>query len=142
MNNLIERLSPPFYTAILYDKTPPHLKMHNCHVAAFDEMVSIAPNQPGFLGLKTKKETGGRWSSTSYWRDLKSLKEWKRAGDKKIRLLHGDIEPTNTYILEAKKINRDRTKNPFQSISLKSSGFFELKKTNFLNLFSRYFQYE
>jgi heme-degrading monooxygenase HmoA len=40
-----------------------------------DNMVELAQQQPGFLGIETAREDVG--ITVSYWSDLESIKQWK-----------------------------------------------------------------
>jgi len=43
---------------------------------ATDEMISLAPQMMGFLGLETDQDQGGRPQTCFYWRDRSSLDMW------------------------------------------------------------------
>ena len=137
MENLQLTLAPPFYIGKLYDKTPKNLKMHNCHVAAFDELVSLAPKQPGFLGLETKQQTNGQWVPTTFWISMKSLKSWKKTGDKKIMALFPDTELTNIYILKKIKVSNPTNPEKKPSFTIHFSNLISNTKAVFYNLYSR-----
>ena len=137
MEQLHLTLAPPFYIAKLYDKTPKNLKMHNCHVAAFDQLVSLAPNQPGFLGLETRKENNGQWVTTTFWKNLKSLKSWKDTGDKKIRALFPDAELNSIYVLKRTKVSNPPDPEKKASFTVHFANLISTTKVVFSNLYSR-----
>lgn len=147
MNDLVENLEPPFYAAILYDKTPPNLKLHQCHVMAFDELVSIASCQPGFLGLETQKYKSGQWSTISYWRDFNALKSWIAEGDKKIRQMYPNTSLSDACTFKTSKITENSRPRKTHSKSY-ISGLDKLKnqpvfidKTRLVNFISRCFEH-
>ena len=105
MGSLAERIDPPFYAAILNDNTHKRLEDAN-HLAPTDEMVSLAPGQPGFLGLETSKDQKGRWVAVSYWRDMNALNAWEQRGDFEIRKRFGGASLSDTCALRITKVNR------------------------------------
>ncbi len=82
MGSVAETLEPPFYAAILNDNQPG--LEDSLHMAPTDEMVSLAPAQPGFLGLETTRDPDGRWVAISYWRDLDAIEGWRAKGGDEI----------------------------------------------------------
>lgn len=83
MASLAENLKPPFYAAIMNEEAS--LKTYDDEITPADEMVSIAPRQPGFLGLETTADKDGRQVIITYWRDLKAELAWEHRGDNEIR---------------------------------------------------------
>jgi len=83
MASLAENLKPPFYAAILNEGNRP--KTFDDEITPVDAMVSIAPGQPGFLGLETTWDQLGKSITITYWRDLGAEKAWENRGDDAIR---------------------------------------------------------
>ena len=82
MSSLAENLDPPFYAVILNDN---NLGAEDeAHIGPTDEMVSLAPRQPGFMGLETTRDDQGHWVAISYWRDKSDIEAWRSKGDSKI----------------------------------------------------------
>lgn len=82
-HTLAETLKPPFIAAIFTDTAiVDHLT--TCVRRPSDEMVSLAPVQPGFLGLETTRDENGRWLSVSYWRDMETYTDWRGVCVKRI----------------------------------------------------------
>ncbi len=46
-----------------------------------DEMVALAREQPGYLGMETARGPDGVGITVSYWRDLESIRHWKACSD-------------------------------------------------------------
>jgi heme-degrading monooxygenase HmoA len=105
MGSLAERIDPPFYAAILNDNTNQRLKSSD-HLAPTDEMVSLAPGQPGFLGLETSKDQTGKWVAVSYWRDMDALNAWEKRGDFEIRKHFDGASLTDTCALRVTKVSK------------------------------------
>ena len=82
MGRLAENLTPPYYEAVLKE-TREGLKDKD-HVAPSDEMVTLAPRRPGFLGLETARDKKGNQITVSYWKDVDAIEGWINVGDEKI----------------------------------------------------------
>jgi heme-degrading monooxygenase HmoA len=104
MASLVKNLTPPFYAAIINDNKN-HI-FFNDEISPTDKMVSIAPHQPGFLGLETTSNKQGKGLTISYWSDMHSEKAWENKGDKQIRK-HFDGTPLReSCAIRVLKINR------------------------------------
>lgn len=105
MTSLAEKLDPPFYAAILNDNAEKPLQDES-HLAPSDEMVSIAPAQPGFLGLETTEDQTGNYVSVSYWRDMEALRAWEKRGDFEIRKRFSGAGLKDTCAIRVSKISK------------------------------------
>lgn len=103
MASLAEKLNPPFYAAIMNDGVG--LKSDKGDLTPTDEMVSIAPRQPGFLGLETTRDREGRLVTISYWRDLKAEQAWEQFGDNEIRRNFDGAALKETCSIKVSKID-------------------------------------
>ncbi len=83
MASLAENLKPPFYAAIMNQGSLS--KTFDDEITPTDEMVSIAPSQPGFLGLETTSDKEGQQVTITYWQDLPAVQAWEHRGDHEIR---------------------------------------------------------
>lgn len=67
---------PPYYAVIFTnlqsDDTQGYAEMAT-------RMQSLAKQQPGYLGIESAREGVG--ITVSYWRDLKSIKQWKNQAE-------------------------------------------------------------
>jgi len=103
MISLVENLKPPFHIAIIKDNKNP--EFFNDEISPIDKMVSIAPHQPGFLGLETTRDRKGKWVTISYWSDIVSEKAWEQIGDKQIRKLFNGSALKETCAISVSQIN-------------------------------------
>ena len=103
MASLVNKLKPPFYVAIINDGE--NIKTFDDGISPTDEMVSIAPHQPGFLGLETTWDKQGRWVTVSYWADIDSEKAWEHKGDNRIRKQFGGQALKETCAIRVSQIN-------------------------------------
>jgi heme-degrading monooxygenase HmoA len=64
---------PPYYAVIF---TSLRTAEDNGYAAAAERMEMLAKKQPGYLGIEAARERLG--ITVSYWRDLESIRAWKR----------------------------------------------------------------
>ena len=109
MASLAENLKPPFYAAILNEGE--RHETFDGDTTPIDEMVSIAPGQPGFLGLETTRDKQGKQLTISYWQDMDAERAWEHRGDNEIRKrFHGRALKDACHIRVSKiehKVGRD-----------------------------------
>ena len=103
MASLVNKLKPPFYVAIINDGE--NIRTFHDEISPTDEMVSIAPHQPGFLGLETTSDKQGRWVTASYWADIDSEKAWEHKGGNRIREQFGGRALKETCAIRVSQIN-------------------------------------
>ena len=85
---LIASTPPAPYYAVIFTSTRTKADEGYTHMA--EKMLTLATQQPGFLGVESAREDVG--ITVSYWRDLGSIKNWKQV----------------TEHLEAQKLGRDK----------------------------------
>lgn len=71
--SLIARTPKPPYYAVIF--TSHRTEGDNGYGQMAETMVSLASQQPGFLGIEAAREEVG--ITVSYWSDLESIKNWK-----------------------------------------------------------------
>ena len=114
MASLAENLKPPFYAAIINEEI--HTRTLEDERTPIDEMVSIAPNQPGFLGLETSRDQNGKGMTISYWTDLQSEKAWEHKGDNEIRSQFDGRTLYDTCAIQVSKIEQKiRSRTPIKA---------------------------
>jgi len=69
---------PPYYAVIF---TSVRTTVDNGYVEMAERMVALAAQQDGFLGIESARENVG--ITVSYWRDLESIKAWKKNAEHK-----------------------------------------------------------
>lgn len=65
--------APPYYAVIF---TSTRTEGDQGYGAMSDQMLKLAVARPGFLGVESAREGVG--ITVSYWRDLESIRLWKR----------------------------------------------------------------
>jgi len=73
MSEIATTPSPPYYAVIF---TSLRTKVDQGYAEMADKMLSLAAQQPGFLGAESARENVG--ITVSYWADLKSVRDWKQ----------------------------------------------------------------
>ena len=76
MSEIANTPEPPYY-AVIFSSLRSDVDAAYAETAA--RMVELAAQQPGFLGVESVRETLG--ITISYWRDLDSIRQWKRQAD-------------------------------------------------------------
>lgn len=67
---------PPYYAVIFSSRRSSEDGDRYGRVA--DELVELAQNQPGFLGIESVRDTERIGITVSYWRDETSIAAWKQ----------------------------------------------------------------
>ena len=65
--------APPYYAVIF---TSQQTGNSEGYAQMAQRMVELAQQQPGFLGIESAKESIG--ITVSYWKDLESIRQWKK----------------------------------------------------------------
>lgn len=71
-------LEPPCYAVIF---TSTRTDGDNGYAQRADEMLRLAAEQPGFLGVDSVRGAEGLGITVSYWRDEESIKAWRDNAD-------------------------------------------------------------
>ena len=74
MNQIANTPEPPYY-AVIFTSVRSATDEGYADTAA--KMVALASGQPGFLGVESVREQGGPGITVSYWKDKKSILDWK-----------------------------------------------------------------
>ncbi|WP_150268735.1 antibiotic biosynthesis monooxygenase family protein [Paenibacillus tepidiphilus] len=73
MSGIAGTPEPPYYAVIFTsERTPGDLGYGDMA----DEMVKLAAQQPGFLGVESARE--GTGITVSYWETLEAIRQWKQ----------------------------------------------------------------
>jgi heme-degrading monooxygenase HmoA len=72
MSLIAETPTPPYYTVIFTSVTTENTAGYS---EMAEQMIALAAQQPGYLGMETARQDVG--ITVSYWRDLESIKAWK-----------------------------------------------------------------
>ncbi|PCI33561.1 MAG: antibiotic biosynthesis monooxygenase [Alphaproteobacteria bacterium] len=70
------------------------------------QMVDLAARQPGYLGFETVSE-GKQGISVSYWKDLDSIKSWKKVADHLTAQKSGREKWYKSYTTRIARVERE-----------------------------------
>ncbi|MFK7908578.1 MAG: antibiotic biosynthesis monooxygenase [Chitinophagales bacterium] len=93
---------PPYY-AVIFTSTRTEVDGNYSEMA--DKMVELAKLQDGFLGIEFARSEVG--ITVSYWRDLESIKKWKKNADHSIAREKGRKEWYQAFKTRIAKVERD-----------------------------------
>jgi heme-degrading monooxygenase HmoA len=74
MNQIAETPDPPYYAVVF---TSVRTATDDGYADTAAKMVTLASEQPGFLGVESVREQGGLGITVSYWKDKASIRSWK-----------------------------------------------------------------
>jgi len=94
--------SPPYY-AVIFSST--RTEGDNGYSEMSDEMIELASKQDGFLGLESAREDIG--ITVSYWRDLKSIKKWKKNTEHTVARKRGRSDWYRSFKTRIARVERD-----------------------------------
>ena len=93
---------PPYYAVIF---TSIRTAGDNGYGKVADRMVTLAEQQPGFLGMESAREEVG--ITVSYWQDLDSIKQWKQNVEHLVAQKMGREQWYETFKVRIAKVERD-----------------------------------
>jgi heme-degrading monooxygenase HmoA len=100
---MIAPTPPPPYYAVIF--TSIRTTIEEGYESMAELMVTLATQQPGFLGVESaRNETG---ITVSYWKDLDSIKHWKQNGEHLIAQKLGKTKWYESYKTRICLVERD-----------------------------------
>lgn len=102
MSLIAKTPKPPYYAVIF---TSLRTEGDNGYAQMADNMVELAQQQPGFLGIETAREDVG--ITVSYWSDLESIKQWKANLDHQQAQRLGREKWYSSFKTRISKVERD-----------------------------------
>jgi heme-degrading monooxygenase HmoA len=102
MSPLASTPKPPYYAVIFTS-----LRTHgdNGYSDMANNMVQLAAEQPGFLGIESARE--GLGITVSYWLDLESIKQWKANAEHLAAQKLGREQWYTSFRVRIAKVERD-----------------------------------
>ncbi len=102
MRPIADTPAAPYYAVIF---TSTLTDIDEGYAAMAEKMVSLAAEQPGYLGVESAREEVG--ITVSYWRDLDSIKNWKAVIDHREAQKLGREKWYANYKTRIAKVERD-----------------------------------
>ncbi|WP_394498398.1 antibiotic biosynthesis monooxygenase family protein [Shewanella sp. ENK2] len=93
---------PPYY-AVVFSSTRSDVDEGYSEVAT--QMVALAAQQPGFLGIESARENIG--ITVSYWSDINAIKQWKANSEHMLAQQHGRTKWYSDFKVRIAKVERD-----------------------------------
>ncbi len=94
---------PPPYYAVIF--TSERTSEDKGYAAMAEDMVRLAQEQPGFLGMESARD--GLGITVSYWTDLEAIKQWKQQTDHLEAQRLGRSTWYKNYLVRICKVERD-----------------------------------
>ncbi len=106
MSLIAKTPKPPYYAVIF---TSLREEQDDGYSLMAEQMVALAAQQPGFLGIESAREEVG--ITVSYWRDLSSIKKWKKHSEHKVAQKLGVERYYSAFKTRIAKVERDYGKD-------------------------------
>ena len=116
--NIAKTPKPPYY-AVIFTSLRTEGDRGYGHMA--DQMVELAAQQPGFLGVESARTAEGLGITVSYWSSEEAITAWKAHADHRIAQETGQRVWYSDYHLRVARVERDYGKRgPSRASSLSS----------------------
>ncbi|MEN8191989.1 MAG: antibiotic biosynthesis monooxygenase [Bacteroidota bacterium] len=99
---IAETPSPPYYAVIF---TSHRTNIESGYNEMSEEMVTLAKQQVGFLGLESARNDIG--ITVSYWKDIESIEKWKNNVQHSVARKRGKEEWYHQFMVRIAKVERD-----------------------------------
>lgn len=90
---------PPYYAVIF---TSVRTDIDAGYGETAERMLYLAEKQPGFLGVESAREQVG--ITVSYWRDIESIKQWKKNSEHQLAQQQGKADWYQSYTVRIAKV--------------------------------------
>ena len=94
---------PPYYAVIFSSKM---INTDRDYEALAEKMVTLAKDQPGFLGYESARSTTGFGITVSFWANEESIAEWKQHAEHRIAQERGRTDWYEHYEVRVAKVER------------------------------------
>lgn len=74
--------------------------------AMADQMVELAAQQPGYLGVRSSRDGSGQGLTVSYWDSLESIAAWRRVAEHRAARDQGRAQWYAGYELQVCRVER------------------------------------
>ena len=104
-DQIADGLSPPYYAVIFTS-----LRTEGDEAAyqkTAQEMLDLAAQQPGYLGVESAHSPGGLGMTISYWESLDAIANWKRVAEHRRAQALGKSQWYEQYRLRVCRVERE-----------------------------------
>lgn len=102
--NMPQTTKPPYYAVIF---TSERTDGDKGYAQTADEMVNLASQQSGFLGVESVRDQEGWGITVSYWKSLDAIKTWKENIRHQIAQEKGKKEWYKSFTIRVCKVERE-----------------------------------
>ncbi|MGK4006023.1 antibiotic biosynthesis monooxygenase [Sorangium sp. So ce1036] len=97
-------LEPPYYAVIFTSRRTPG---DGGYDAMGERMEALAREQPGYLGIESVRAADGHGITVSYWRDLESIRAWRRHEEHRAAQARGRADWYEAYEVRVCRVERE-----------------------------------
>ncbi|GAB3004927.1 antibiotic biosynthesis monooxygenase [Cyclobacterium sediminis] len=102
MEKISQTLKPPYYAVIFTSIKSDHLENYDEEALRMENLVK---SQPGYLGHESASAEIG--ITVSYWKDLESIKAWKKQKDHRLAQVKGKSTWYSQYKIRICKVEKE-----------------------------------
>jgi heme-degrading monooxygenase HmoA len=96
-------LTPPYYAVVF---TSVRTAGDNGYGGRAEQMLKLAADQPGFLGVDSARGADGLGITVSYWRDEESIAVWRGHAEHALTRAHGREHWYASFAVHVAKVER------------------------------------
>lgn len=96
--------APPYYAVIF---TSTRTEAENGYEAMAEKMLTLAAQQPGFLGVESVRGPDGLGITVSYWESPEAIADWKADAEHRVAQETGRRLWYRDYRLRIARVERD-----------------------------------
>jgi heme-degrading monooxygenase HmoA len=94
---------PPYYAVIF---TSTRTEVDEGYGPTADQMVELASQQPGFLGVESARDADGLGITVSYWESEEAIANWRKNAEHRIAQGHGRAKWYDEFVTRVAKVER------------------------------------
>jgi len=106
VNKPAQTPEPPYYAVIF---TSLRTDVDEGYGDMAEKMVSMASQQPGFLGVESTRGEDGLGITVSYWESEEAIANWRRNAEHRIAQSGGRERWYSEFVTRVAKVERSRT---------------------------------
>ena len=97
---------PPYYAVIFTSTRTPG---DDGYDDMSEKMVSMAAQQPGFLGVESARGTDGLGITVSYWESEEAIANWRKHAEHRLAQERGRARFYSEFVTRVAKVERARS---------------------------------
>ena len=97
---------PPYYAVIFTSVRRDRAENEDAYAHTANEMVRLAREQPGFLGIESVRDADGVGITVSYWSSLEAIAAWRKHGEHQMAQRSGRSDWYGAYAVRVSRVER------------------------------------